>query len=288
MELSLPPTSASAATHEWMNTMDLTNRRGVITGAGSGIGRELAIEFGRRGAHLLLVGRRRETLSETAGLVAATGGSADVLELDLTAPDAAERILSAVSNRIDLLVNNAGNVRAGRLDDLPEDDIRSMLDLNLTAPILLTRAALAPLRESAGARGSILLNISSGIGLVGMPFYTVYAATKSGLAHFGEALRRELHGTGIHVATAYPGATATPMMETSTAGEDLGFGRRPVEDVVADILTGLEADEHEINTALPSRRKMQELNVTDPLAVDAALAPRLAALEEATRNHRTT
>ncbi|WP_158603922.1 SDR family NAD(P)-dependent oxidoreductase [Cryobacterium tepidiphilum] len=258
----------------------------MITGAGSGIGRELAVEFGRRGGDLLLVGRRQETLDETAELVRSAGGAASILELDVTAPGAAERIQAAAASP-DLLVNNAGNVRAGRLDELPESDIHAMIDLNLTAPILLTRSLLGPLRAAGSDRGSIILNISSGIALVGMPFYTVYAATKSGIAHFGEALRRELHGTGVHVATAYPGATATPMMDSSTAGEDLGFGRRPVEDVVADVLAALESGAHEINTALPTRRKMQDLNVTDPLAVDAALAPRLGALEEATREHRS-
>jgi short-subunit dehydrogenase len=269
--------------------MDLSNRKGVITGAGSGIGRALAIEFGRRGGSLLLVGRHTDTLAETAELVARVGGTAAILALDVTAPDAADRITAAASERgpIDLLVNNAGNVRAGRLDAIPERDVHAMINLNLTAPILLTRAMLPSLRAAATERGSVILNVSSGIALVGMPFYTVYAATKSGVAHFGEALRRELHGSGVHVATAYPGATATPMMESSTAGEDLGFGRRHVDEVVADILTALEAGEHEINTALLSRRRMQELNVSDPLAVDAALAPRLEALEEAVRNHRS-
>ena len=269
--------------------MDLRNRRGVITGAGSGIGRALAVEFGSRGAQLLLVGRRREALEETAELVTAAGGGATVLAIDVTGSDAPDRIVAAAveNGAIDLLINNAGNVRAGSLDEIEEADIHSMIDLNLTAPILLTRAALPSLRAAGSERGSIVLNISSGIALVGLPFYTVYAATKSGLAHFGEALRREVHGTGIHVATLYPGATATPMMDSSEAGDDLGFGRRDVKDVIDDALVQLEADEHEINTALESRRQLQELNVIDPLAVDAALAPRLEALGAAVRNHRS-
>jgi short-subunit dehydrogenase len=269
--------------------MDLGKRRGVITGAGSGIGRAFAVEFGSRGAQLLLVGRRREALEETAGLVIAAGGSASVLALDVTGTDAPNRIVAAAAENgaIDLLINNAGNVRAGHLDDIEEADIHSMIDLNLTAPILLTRAALPSLRTAGKEHGSIVLNISSGIALVGLPFYTVYAATKSGLAHFGEALRREVHGSGIHVATLYPGATATPMMDSSEAGEDLGFGRRNVKDVIDDALVQLGADEYEINTALASRRELQELNITDPRAVDAALAPRLEALGAAVRNHRS-
>ena len=272
-----------------LNHLDLTDRRGIITGAGQGIGRALALEFGRRGGHLLLVGRQLATLTETARLVASEGGTTEILAEDLTQPDAVERITRAVAswNTVDLLVNNAGNVRAGRLELASDADVHSMIDLNLTAPILLTKALLPTLRRSGNGRGSILLNIASGIALVGMPFYAVYAATKSGIAQFGEALRRELIGTGVHVATVYPGATDTAMMTSQNAGDELGWGRRPLDDVITDLIIALEAGEHEINTAPEGRREMQQLNITDPLAVDAALTPGLEALELAVRDHRS-
>jgi short-subunit dehydrogenase len=272
-----------------LNHLDLTDRRGIITGAGQGIGRALALEFGRRGGHLLLVGRQLATLTETARLVASEGGTTEILAEDLTQPGAVERITRAVAswNTVDLLVNNAGNVRAGRLELASDADVHSMIDLNLTAPILLTKALLPTLRRSGNGRGSILLNIASGIALVGMPFYAVYAATKSGIAQFGEALRRELIGTGVHVATVYPGATDTAMMTSQNAGDDLGWGRRPLDDVITDLIIALEAGEHEINTAPEGRREMQQLNITDPLAVDAALTPGLEALELAVRDHRS-
>jgi short-subunit dehydrogenase len=270
--------------------MDLRGRRGVVTGGGSGIGRELALEFGRRGGDLLLVGRREQPLRETVEMIREGGGTADVLAVDITADGAVDRVAATVSEvlgRVDLLVNNAGNVRAGRLEDVDVADVRAMIDLNLTAPILLTQAMLPALRAAAVSGGSVVLNIASGIALVGLPFYATYAATKSGLARFGEALRRELHGSGVHVASAYPGATATPMMASSETGDDLGFSQRPVSDVVAEMLTALANDEHEINTAPESRRAMQRLNISDPLAVDAALAPRLADMEAAVRHHRS-
>ncbi|KFF59710.1 hypothetical protein JF66_09475 [Cryobacterium sp. MLB-32] len=269
--------------------MDLTNRRGIITGAGQGIGRALALEFGRRGGHLLLVGRQLATLTETARLVALEGGTTEVLVEDLTTPGAVDRIAQTVASwrTVDLLVNNAGNVRAGRLELTTDADVHSMIDLNLTAPILLTKTLLPLLRQSGNARGSILLNIASGIALVGLPFYSVYAATKSGIAQFGEALRRELMGTGVHVATVYPGATDTAMMTSQNAGSDLGWGRRSLDDVITDVMVGLAAGEHEINTAPEGRREMQRLNISDPLAVDAALAPSLEALELAVRDHRS-
>jgi short-subunit dehydrogenase len=272
-----------------LNHLDLTDRRGIITGAGQGIGRALALEFGRRGGHLLLVGRQLATLTETARLVASEGGTTEILAEDLTQPGAVERITRTVAswNTVDLLVNNAGNVRAGRLELASDADVHSMIDLNLTAPILLTKALLPTLRRSGNGRGSILLNIASGIALVGMPFYAVYAATKSGIAQFGEALRRELIGTGVHVATVYPGATDTAMMTSQNAGDELGWGRRPLDDVITDLIIALEAGEHEINTAPEGRREMQQLNITDPLAVDAALTPGLEALELAVRDHRS-
>ncbi|WP_240808666.1 hypothetical protein [Microbispora catharanthi] len=77
------------------------------------------------------------------------------------------------------------------------------------------------------------------------------------------------------------------MMDSSTAGEDLGFGRRPVEEVVTDLLDALGRGEHEINTSLSTRRAMQRLHASDPLAVDAALAPQLSQLETAVRSHRS-
>ncbi|MBT2502871.1 SDR family oxidoreductase [Curtobacterium sp. ISL-83] len=269
------------------SSLDLTGRRGVITGGGRGIGRAIALAFAERGADLLLVGRDADTLAKAAADLRRVGGTARELALDLTAPDAHHRVVEVAldGGGIDLLVNNAGNVRAGRLTAATEDDVRAMLELNLVAPVLLTQAALPALLASPN--GGILLGISSGIGLLPLPFYAVYAATKTGLSGFHHALRRELTGSGVHVATLYPGATDTDMMASSQAGESLGFGRRPVEDVVADLMTGLERGEHEINTALPTRRGLQDLHRSDPLAVDAQLAPNLPEMEAAVQGHRS-
>lgn len=271
------------------NSVDLTDRRGIVTGAGQGIGRALAVEFGSRGGHLLLVGRHDSSLSETAALISAAGGTSEILVADLTEPAAISAIVDAVASWpvVDLLVNNAGNVRAGRLELATDADVHSMISLNLTAPIILTKALLPRLRASGANGGSIVLNISSGIALVGMPFYSVYAATKGGLSQFGESLRRELIGTGIHVATVYPGATDTAMMASQNAGAELGWDRRPLADVITELIAALASGEHEINTAPAGRREMQRLNLTDPLAVDAALAPMLDDLELAVRDHRS-
>jgi len=144
--------------------LDLTSRRVLLTGAGSGIGRRLALELATRGAQLVLVGRREQTLTETAAMVGVRGGSAHVVTADLTAPGEPERVVgSAVGllGGLDVLINNAGNVRAGRLDEVDTPDILAMLALNLTAPILLTKATLPYLRAAATAHGgAAVLDIS--------------------------------------------------------------------------------------------------------------------------------
>jgi uncharacterized oxidoreductase len=193
--------------------MDLQGRSVVLTGAGSGIGRSLALQLADQRPRVTLVGRRPAPLDEVADQIRQHGGEAEVVQTDLAAAGAPQEVVRAAQQRfggIDVLINNAGNVRAGHLDDATEAEVATQVAVNLTAPILLTRAALPALRASGDA---LVVNVSSTIALVGMPFYAVYAATKAGIAHFGEALRRELYGEGVRVLTAYPAATSTPMMQ---------------------------------------------------------------------------
>lgn len=198
--------------------MDPHGRSILLTGGGSGIGRSLALLLADRQPRLTLVGRRVDPMDEVAALVRAQGGQTLVVGADLTAPGAPGAVVAAAQERfggIDVVVNNAGNVRAGRLDTVQESEVIAQIALNLTAPILLTRAALPALRASGDG---LVVNIASAIALVGLPFYTTYAAVKAGVANFGDALRRELFGEGVHVLNIFPGATSTPMMESSNAG----------------------------------------------------------------------
>jgi uncharacterized oxidoreductase len=91
-----------------------------------------------------------------------------------------------------------------------------------------------------------------------------YAAAKAGLAHFGEALRRELLGENIHVLTVYPGATDTPMMHTSKAGPDLGVAREPASAVADAIVAGIENNSLEVVRGGEERQKMIKVNREDP------------------------
>lgn len=265
--------------------MDLHQRSILLTGAGSGIGASLALRLADHAARLTLVGRRREPLEEVAAAVRAAGGDAQVVPADLTRPGAPARVVDAAVERfgrLDVVVNNAGNVRAGRLERIAEDEVLAQVALNLTAPILLTRAALGPLR--AGGDG-LVVDVSSAIALVGMPFYSVYAATKAGIAHFGEALRRELYGESVRVLTVYPGATRTAMMETSKAGPEHGFDYESPDDVAAAVVDAMIDGRISVIRGGETRSRMIATNRDDPAAVDRLLAERKSALEEAVAEH---
>ncbi|MDP9459907.1 MAG: SDR family NAD(P)-dependent oxidoreductase [Actinomycetota bacterium] len=265
--------------------MDLHDRSILLTGAAGGIGRSLALQLTQYAPRLTLVGRRAEGLEEVATLVREQGGQAHVVAADLTAPGAAGDVVAAAQERfggIDVLVNNAGNVRAGRLETIEQAEVIAQISLNLTAPILLTRAALPALRASGDG---LVVNVSSGIGLVGLPFYAAYAATKAGIAHFGEALRRELFAEGVHVLTVYPGATSTPMIATSQAGPEHGFQYESPDDVAAATVAGMADGSLAVVRGGERRTQMIELNRTDPGALDRQLAERKPALEQAVAGH---
>ncbi|CAO3440873.1 SDR family NAD(P)-dependent oxidoreductase [Azospirillum endophyticum] len=269
--------------------MLLSGKRALITGGSSGIGFAAAQALGEKGVALAITGRSPDRMAAAVEALRKAGASVTGIVADVATADgrrqtlesALESALDAMGG-LDILVNNAGGVRAGRLEQVTEEDILAMIAVDLAAPILLTRAALPALR--AGGEGMVV-NISSGLGLVGAPFYAAYAGAKAGLARFGEALRRELKGEGIHVLTVYPGATDTPMMASNKAGPELGFTRESAEAVAAAIVAGIETEALEVIRGGEARAAMIALNRDDPLAIDARFLDLKARLEEAVRGH---
>lgn len=265
--------------------MNIEGKRVLITGGSSGIGLALAKAFLAKGAKVAISGRRPGVVAQAVKEIGQAGSSVWGVVADVATPDGRaatlKQALDALSG-LDILVNNAGSVRAGRIENTPEVELQSMIDVDLVAPIMLTRAALPALRASGDA---VVVNVASGIALIGVPFYATYAATKAGLARFGEALRRELKGEGIHVLTAYPGGTDTPMMKSNRAGPELGFSRESASDVADAIVHGVEADAFEVVRGGEARAQMIALNRDDPAAVDARFLGLKPALEDAVKDH---
>lgn len=213
----------------------------LITGAGSGIGRALAIEADRHGHRLTLVGRRRAALEGTA---AQLNGNVRVLPADITTVEGRALIADRlVAGSLDILINNAGMVPAGPLDGLSDADIAAALALNVAAPMALTRAALPQLAASKGQ----VVNMGSVFGDIGFPYFALYSATKFALRGFSDALRRELAPQGIAVTYIAPRAT-------KTAAAD-GFGA-----LIGPMAMGLDSPEAAARTAwraIAARRREQ-------------------------------
>lgn len=265
--------------------MNIEGKCVLITGGSSGIGLALARAFLAKGAKVAISGRRPDVLAKAVEELGRADSSIWSIAADVATPEGRAATLKQAIDALgglDILVNNAGGVRAGRLEHTSEAELQAMIDVNLVAPIMLTRNALPVLRESGDAA---VVNVASGIALIGAPFYSTYAATKAGLARFGEALRRELKGEGIHVLTAYPGATDTPMMKSNHAGPELGFSRETASDVADAIIDGIETGALEVIRGGDARARMIALNRNDPAAIDERFLGLKPALEDAVKDH---
>lgn len=176
----------------------------LITGAGSGIGRALAVEAARSGYDLILAGRRQAQLEETAALL--VSGKVQLVPADITTPEGRAAIVAAAGDRLDILVNNAGRLAVGRLTDLGDQEIAQTVGTNLTAALLLTRDLIPALAEAQGR----IVNIGSMFGMIAFPYFSAYSATKFAMRGLSDALRRELSEFGITVTFVAPRATQTP------------------------------------------------------------------------------
>ena len=189
----------------------------LVTGALSGIGADLARELARHGHDLVLTARREPELESLANELRVLGATATVITKDLALPDAARALATELEGRglqIDVLVNNAGFGDVGPLVREDADRIDAMIQVNVASLTALTRA-IVPGLVSRG-RGRILLVSSTGAFSPG-PNMAVYCASKAYVLSLGEALARELRGTGVTITTLCPGATLTGFAAESGA-----------------------------------------------------------------------
>lgn len=216
-----------------MDRFPLNGALAVITGAGSGIGAALARHLAAQGTHLALADINAEGLQKTRAALT-QNVRVSLHEMDVTDTDAADALPEAVQAAhgapADILINNAGVALEGGFATVPEADFNWVLDINLHAPIRLTRAFLPVLASRPTAQ---IVNISSIFGIIAPPGQAAYSAAKFGLRGFSEALRHELAGSGVGVSVVHPGGVRTSIAKNArlTSKLNMAAAKRRMETV---------------------------------------------------------
>lgn len=177
----------------------LTNRVALVTGAGTGLGRAIAIAFAKEGATVVLTGRREEKLREVEREIGE--GNAIVIPADLTDEAAVnalrDKLLNSTDGKLDILVNNAGGVSAmNSISELTLEQWNQMMNLNLTSQFLATKAFIPALRKSGNGK---LLSVTSGMANFYMNGFGVYSASKAGVEALMKTVAAEEKDNGIQV-----------------------------------------------------------------------------------------
>ena len=196
----------------------------MITGASRGIGRATAKRFAERGASVVLAARSEGALLEAAECEA-LGGEALAVPTDVAEWGSVEELVRRAVERfgrIDVWVNNAVLATVGRLEEVPPEANRRVVEANLLGYVHGAQAALPRFREQGSG---VLINMSSGFGLVGAPYAGAYTATKFAQRGLSQTLRGELRGSGVHVCTVMPGGVDTPAyrLAANYSGRAMGF-----------------------------------------------------------------
>ena len=218
----------------------MTRPLALVTGASSGIGRELARLLAQDGHDLALVARRRELLEELAGELTSSGATVVVLPQDLSEEGAATALageLAARGLRPEVLVNNAGVGTSGFFAETPLDRELAMIRINVVAPTELTKLLLPAMLERRRGR---ILNVASTAAFQPGPLMAVYYATKAYLLSFSEALANETAGTGVTVTALCPGPTRTRFQQKAGVAESRLFHSPLVSDVEPVARAGYE------------------------------------------------
>ena len=189
----------------------LANQIAVVTGAGRGIGRAIALKFAAEGADVVCVSRTAENSEKVAGEIRALGRKAWAFAVDVSDAKsvnaAAEKIL-AEAGKVDILVNNAGITRDGLLMRMSDEDWDTVLNTNLKGAFLFTRALS---RSFLKQRSGRIINVASIIGLVGNAGQCNYAASKAALIGFTKSAAKEMASRGVNVNALAPGFIETDM-----------------------------------------------------------------------------
>ncbi|MFP5247797.1 MAG: SDR family NAD(P)-dependent oxidoreductase [Thermoanaerobaculia bacterium] len=195
--------------------MSLTGKNVVITGASSGIGRAIALEMARRGAHVVLAARRAELLEAVAAQCRALGVRAEAVTTDVMKREECVRLIERAGT-VDVLVNNAGFAVFDAIVDARPEDLQALMDTNYFGTVHCTQAVLPQMLQR---RSGAIVNVSSITGLMGYARMGGYCATKFAVIGFTEALRDEVMSRGVRVALVCPGTTETEFFVKAERGK---------------------------------------------------------------------
>ncbi len=187
----------------------------IVTGGGSGIGRELALRLCQEGVKVVFCGRRQASLDETMRLIQAQGGTATAVQADVSKERDVERLVNTALSAygtLDILINNAGISGGDHIHEAGVEDWDQVMGVNLRGPFLTARAVLPVFRQK---RSGHIINISSESGLNYYDGDGVYGLSKHALDDMGEYIQRENQSLNIRVNTICPGMVVTEMSQDS-------------------------------------------------------------------------
>lgn len=217
--------------------MKFKDKTVLITGASSGIGKGFALRVAKDGATVLLAARRKDKLEEVKKEVEELGGKGEVIEVDVTdSSKVKDMLLKATENGrvLDMVFDNAGIGFVGNIYDLPVDEIKNVIDVNITGMIVVAKyASEVMVRQKHGH----IIFCSSLAGLITMPQWSVYVASKWAITGFADSIRSELQQFGVKVTTLHPGAVTTEFFDKEKADIDISkMGKALSIEEVADYL----------------------------------------------------
>jgi 3-oxoacyl-[acyl-carrier protein] reductase len=215
--------------------MDLKGRVVLVTGAGRGIGRAIALAFAREGAKLALVGRTKKALTDVQKELKGNGASSAVLPGDVSDEGVVSRVVAAAEQQlgpVDVLVNNAGIFATALVEKMDALVFDRVVAVNLRGPFLMSRAVLPGMK--ARRRGHVV-NVASTAGRRGFAGGGAYCASKFGLVGLSEAMMYEARTSDVRVSTVFPSTVATDLMRKSGMAFDETKAIQP-EDVAEGVV----------------------------------------------------
>jgi len=231
----------------------MENKVVIITGGSSGIGKAMAIEFGKKGSKILITGRNKEELEKAVSEIGSQGIDIRGFQADVSREEDNRRMAEtaiAAYGRIDVLINNAGISMRALFEEVDLNVVKQVMDINFYGVLYATKYCLPEIKKNKGS----VVGISSIAGYRGLPGRTGYSASKFALNGFLEVLRTELLKTGVHVLTASPGFTASNIRKRSLTKDGTLQGESPRNE--GKMMSAEECAQHIYNATRDKKRTL--------------------------------